>query len=518
MSEEEYRKNMRKYLSAFIIIAVLFFVSAISQAQVYQKTTPSDQFTIITYNVAGLPFGLSSGNPEEYIVQISPKLNAFDIVQVQEDFGYHTKLISRAGHPYKSRKDVPLVNGALGDGLNTLSYCPFYNFQRQKWSACNGYLDGASDCMTHKGFTYASFEIAPGVFIDMYNLHQDAGGGAADIAARAVNVDQLINFVLNHSEGRAIIMVGDFNMRSSDADDAPLLYKLMNACGLSDSRLAEGMNGQESIDKILYRGGDDVSLKVLDYAIDDNGPRFFYDPNGNRLSDHSPTYARFQWSEIADGPVTLYEHVAYGGYGVTLDEGEYTLASLQAKGIRNDDISSIRVASGYRITVFEQDQFGGALLTFIADARSLINNGWNDRISSIVVQKVSSHGLKAKANGKYVCAQSAGSLPLIANRNTIGQWETFELIKLGNSRVALKSMANGKYVSASSGSALPLIANRPSIGPAETFIMVSAGSGSVGLKAGVNGKYVSAESRGRLPLVANRNSLGSWETFELIPL
>jgi hypothetical protein len=37
-------------------------------------------------------------------------------------------------------------------------------------------------------------------------------------------------------------------------------------------------------------------------------------------------------------------------------------------------------------------------------------------------------GLRARANGRYVTAESAGAQPLIANRTAVGAWEEFDLI------------------------------------------------------------------------------------------
>jgi hypothetical protein len=124
--------------------------------------------------------------------------------------------------------------------------------------------------------------------------------------------------------------------------------------------------------------------------------------------------------------------------------------------------------------------------------------------------------LRAAANNKYVCAENGGNLPLIANRDGIGSWETFGLIDLGNNKVALLAV-NGKYVCAENGGNLPLIANRNGIGSWETFDLINLGNNNIALKA-VNGKYVCAENGGNLPLIANRNGIGSWETFGLIDL
>ena len=38
--------------------------------------------------------------------------------------------------------------------------------------------------------------------------------------------------------------------------------------------------------------------------------------------------------------------------------------------------------------------------------------------------------LRAVANGRLVCAENAGQQPLIANRDAVGAWETFEVIFL----------------------------------------------------------------------------------------
>ena len=38
--------------------------------------------------------------------------------------------------------------------------------------------------------------------------------------------------------------------------------------------------------------------------------------------------------------------------------------------------------------------------------------------------------LRALANGRGVCAESGGNAPLIANREAVGLWETFEVIDL----------------------------------------------------------------------------------------
>lgn len=86
--------------------------------------------------------------------------------------------------------------------------------------------------------------------------------------------------------------------------------------------------------------------------------------------------------------VTLYEHCGFDGYSATLAEGSYTLAQLNALGVANDEVSSISVPEGYQIEVFQDDPFQGTALTFDANASCLEDNGFNDKISSVVVTKL----------------------------------------------------------------------------------------------------------------------------------
>lgn len=124
--------------------------------------------------------------------------------------------------------------------------------------------------------------------------------------------------------------------------------------------------------------------------------------------------------------------------------------------------------------------------------------------------------LNARANSRWVVAESAGAAPLIANRSTIGQWERFDLIVLGAPRVALRSQANGAFVCAENGGASSLVANRGAAGAWETFTLVSNSDGSISLRAVANNRLVTAEAAGGAPLIANRFVVGPWEMFDLL--
>jgi hypothetical protein len=86
------------------------------------------------------------------------------------------------------------------------------------------------------------------------------------------------------------------------------------------------------------------------------------------------------------GQVTVYQHYNYAGYAVTLGEGQYRLADLMARGIRNDDLSSVRVPAGWAIELFQHDHFTGTR-TVLTSSNAGFPGALNDSTSSIIVRK-----------------------------------------------------------------------------------------------------------------------------------
>ncbi|MBM9506681.1 glycoside hydrolase family 3 C-terminal domain-containing protein [Actinacidiphila acididurans] len=124
--------------------------------------------------------------------------------------------------------------------------------------------------------------------------------------------------------------------------------------------------------------------------------------------------------------------------------------------------------------------------------------------------------LRAHANNQIVTADNAGASPLIANRTSVGQWESFDLLTNSDGSVSLRSHANNEIVTADNAGAAPLIANRTAVGPWESFDLLHNSDGSVSFRAHANNEIVTADNAGASPLIANRTSVGPWEEFDLI--
>lgn len=223
------------------------------------------------------------------------------------------------------------------------------------------------------------------------------------------------------------------------------------------------------------------------------------------------------------GPMpTFYANSNYGGAAVSLPPGDYNIAQMQAAGIANDSISSIRVPAGITVIAYGDGAFDGPSWTFTSDNPNLANTGNDNTISSFKIIQGGGGGgsgapigqtiaFKAVVNGQFVTAENAGAGALIANRAAAGSWEQFAIVDAGGGAVALRATINNRYVTASSSASL--IADATAIGNAQKFNWIVNGDGTFSLQAAVNGQYVCAENAGDAALIANRAAIGPWEKF-----
>lgn len=309
-------------------------------------------FSALTYNVAGLPAGLSSSDPATNTPLISPRLSPYTVVHVQEDFNYHAALYAGDDHAHRT----PTSGGAgLGSGLNTLSHLPYdtADFERVTWDDC--YI-GTGDCLTPKGFTFMRVRLEEGTYVDFYNLHADAGSAPADIAARASNLGQLTSFIQSHSAGNAVVVMGDTNTRYTRAGEK--IREFAAANGLTDAwvRLvrngampteggpalscdqADVTNDCEVVDKVLYRGSKLVGLTGTRYG---NEHRAFLDGAGRPLSDHYPIKVEFAWTRNPDFRLSEQFGGPHGTFYTDVDKvpagGQVTRLTMRS-GSRVDQV------------------------------------------------------------------------------------------------------------------------------------------------------------------------------------
>lgn len=303
----QWNMNQRAWLGAAppwvlcgaLAFSLVSFDAAPSGATTSSKAPPviaaqktQGRFSLLTYNVAGLPEFLSQSDPVRNIPVISGLLNLYDVAFVQEDFAYHAQLVARALHPYRTEPVIQNERTGIGDGLGIFSRIPFSGFQRITWASCFGKLSDGSDCLAPKGFTVSVHEVAPGVEIDMYNLHMDSGGAPGDVLARSEQTTQLLAFIEQRSKGRPVVVAGDMNTKS---DTDAVLEAMYTNQGLSDACRSLRCKQPRLFDRVLFRGSKQLELRAVSFLVDGR----FVQKDGRDLSDHKAVGVHLEWRRTA---------------------------------------------------------------------------------------------------------------------------------------------------------------------------------------------------------------------------
>ncbi|KAJ5311660.1 mannose-binding lectin [Penicillium atrosanguineum] len=277
----------------------------------------SGSFTALSFNVAGLPAILNSNDVNGTKTENAEEIGTYfakygyDIINMQEDFNYHAYVYSTDDHAYRTATSG---GAGIGSGLNTVSNYDWVDFSRTKWDTCSDASE--DDCLTPKGFTFMRWNPSTGVYIDVYNLHADAGTEDGDETARNANLQQVADYIDIWSIGNAVLIMGDTNSRyTRSADTGIRVFKSQNDLTDAWVQLEKGgvyptagadallcdnpstIETCETVDKVLYRGSDIVTLDASGFVYD--GEEFLNtdsDYLGDVLSDHNPVLIDFSWS------------------------------------------------------------------------------------------------------------------------------------------------------------------------------------------------------------------------------
>jgi hypothetical protein len=213
--------------------------------------------------------------------------------------------------------------------------------------------------------------IDDGIWVDLYNLHMDAGDQSGDKSARSSNINQVIKAIATNSVGMPVIVMGDTNSRYTTTGES--IRNLVNTAGLTDAWVKHIRGGVEpalgspalgcpfpfptgttdqtceTVDKILYRSS--AALTITSTAYSNDHSVFLHPTTGVPLSDHYPHRTDILWT--ASSSFRLGD--PFGGpHGTHFHD----LPSLSASA----RISSITLAGGDRLDRVSISTSSGATL------------------------------------------------------------------------------------------------------------------------------------------------------------
>ncbi len=340
-------RKIKKIISVLLVAMMVLScvaVSASAEDEVsYVGTTGS--FSLINYNIEGLPIPAAdtANGRDAYLatIEIGTRLNAmnYDILALQEDYNYdlylrdcltkYKNVTDDNGNVLERFATAHSGGAPLGDGLNIFSTYKLFNEDRIDWDVTSGVLEDGSDELTYKGILLTTIELAPGYYLDIYNVQCDAGLDAESLAARESQLAQLAKVINKRSVydektgkfDHAVIVTGDFNVSlcTENAEGSPYLVKnLVEAAHLNDAWAIstissiienpvdyseyytyaseteltpdEAAGHYDSVERILFADGNGIDISCTDFG-------YFYltDLTGESLSSHCAAEAEFDF-------------------------------------------------------------------------------------------------------------------------------------------------------------------------------------------------------------------------------
>lgn len=182
--------------------------------------------------------------------------------------------------------------------------------------------------------------------------------------------------------------------------------------GFTDNTISSIEVGEEAKATLFWNdlGSADQAQKEITASLKDLTVLVLSDAEKNSLNDPS-TILDANWNDDVSAikvensivcASAVYDDINYGLFGTCLPVGKYSQADLAAKGISNNDISSVKVNVGYKVTLYDKSYTDPAFNNYLSssvtmtedvpDLRTVARNGqtvnFNNVASSVEVAVV----------------------------------------------------------------------------------------------------------------------------------
>lgn len=262
------------------------FLLSVALAQDPPAEDSSADFTVMTWNVWGLPWPLSQDRTER-LAEVPSELGRADVVGIQEAWG---GALRRLDSPLVLPQEQPGDSGlALAGAMcGEASRALFHPFT----------VRTGSERFKRKGILETDV-VVDGVRVRVYNTHLQHGARSAPV--RSAQIAQLLQLLQEHE--LPAVVLGDFNFYNADVMDHDTEQTMAHA-GLRDvaSELARPQatfrfdnryaqrsglqEGRERFDRVYVRDGAGASIEARDVDV----LRYRNQP----LSDHQPVRAELR--------------------------------------------------------------------------------------------------------------------------------------------------------------------------------------------------------------------------------
>jgi Beta-1,3-glucanase/Carbohydrate binding module (family 6)/Ricin-type beta-trefoil lectin domain-like/Secretion system C-terminal sorting domain len=153
------------------------------------------------------------------------------------------------------------------------------------------------------------------------------------------------------------------------------------------------------------------------------------------------------------GLVTVYKDCNYTGFSGGLEIGDYNLTRLRSLGVQDDDISSLKITQGYKVILYQDDNFTGGSVALTSNL-SCFDATWNDKVTSLRV--IANGDANLSNNTYYLQNRNSGLYMDVFGISTAdganisqggyngGANQKFKFVPLGDGAYQIQAVHSGK--------------------------------------------------------------------------
>lgn len=346
----------------------------------------------------------------------------------------------RSEYPYQTA-DVFKAGKLMAAGTRIVSRYPIEVESNQFYDACDGI-----QCAASRAVIYARINKAGNPY-HVFATHTQSSDDTPNREARLAQLEEMGNYIrsLNIPADEPVIMAGDFNVNKIGLpEDRDYMESIL--AGLEPTNVGHN----RTYDSETNHWAEAPYIEYLDYTLVGTN-------NLQPTSAVQETVTPRSTSDAMWGLWDLSDH-----YGV---RGLFTYPS---------DAQPVRSPFPYLGDVVHFQTHDGNYMRAMSGGNSFISAGSDQpgTWESFVLTDLGNGKVSISArDGHNVKLDSYLLGTLIANSHNTGAAESFEVVNLGNGKMALKA-DNGKYLRADFGGGAGLSAGSSSIGDNQTFKLI----------------------------------------------
>ncbi|MFZ1236490.1 MAG: T9SS type A sorting domain-containing protein [Prevotella sp.] len=162
-----------------------------------------------------------------------------------------------------------------------------------------------------------------------------------------------------------------------------------------------------------------------------------YNSEARNVNEWASAINRVFKTKSTSSPVaTFYSDINYGGYAIGLPVGTFTQAEMALYGIKANDITALKINSGYKVTIYTNADLSGTERLMTAST-SWIGTDWNDKICSMKIESTTS-GIASETTDQQLSVFPNPTSSFI----TIHQTQASKLIRIYDAKGKLVKTIN----------------------------------------------------------------------------